>query len=396
MQPTSSNLTLTRWANVSVIILFLVMLWLPMFDTIFHLDHSTLPRENRVLAQFPKLRPGLAGQKEFIAGLEACFNDHFGWRNRLIHLHRRLQLGLFPETSGPSPRVIVGRNGWFFLNDGNAIKNYQGVLPFSPQDLLDWQALLEQRRDWLAQLGIKYIFVVAPDKQSVYSEQLPEWMKRVRPDTRLDQFFAHMRAHSTVEVLDLRPALRAARTIAPTYYQTDLHWNYFGGYVACQEIVKNLSKQLPGLQPLPLASFKLENKPIVKGFLAEWADADVNENCAVVLIPGPDLPRLEMSCKPIAYALTNVDFTKNPKAQGNVIVLGDSFKNALSPFLGYHFGRVNYYSRFPLSEKWIKQETPDIVISVMREQAFNECNPKGFDEQADFLMRHSLRSPPTK
>ncbi|MGD0350054.1 MAG: alginate O-acetyltransferase [Verrucomicrobiota bacterium] len=381
---------------MSLIILFLVMLWLPTLDTIFHIDRTTLPRENRVLAEFPELKPGLGGQKEFIAGLEAYFNDHFGWRNQLIHLHRRMELGLFPGKSGPSPGVIVGRNGWLFLNDNRTIENYQGVRRFSPQDLLDWQALLEHRRDWLAQLGIKYVFVVAPDKQSVYSEQLPDWMKKVRPDTKLDQFFAHMRAHSTVEVLDLRPALRAARTIAPTYYQTDCHWNYFGGFVAYQEIVKNLSKQLPGLKPLPLASFKLENKPIPSGNLAEWAEVDVNENCAVSLTPKPDLPRLEMSSKPTECVSSFVDFTKNPRAQGSVIVLGDSFRNGLSPFLGYHFGKVTYYSRFPLSEKWIKQEKPDIVISEMREQTFNECNPKGFDDWADYLMRHFLHSPPAK
>lgn len=90
--------------------LFLVMLWLPTLDTVFHLDHSTLPRENRALARFPELKPGLEGLKKFIAGLDAYFNDHFGWRNRLIHLQRRLELGLFPEKSGPSSGVIVGAN----------------------------------------------------------------------------------------------------------------------------------------------------------------------------------------------------------------------------------------------------------------------------------------------
>jgi alginate O-acetyltransferase complex protein AlgJ len=393
MKTTSVSSTSTRWRNVCLITLFLVMLWLPALDTFFQIDRATLPRENRELARPPELKPGLGGLKEFIGGAEAYFNDHFGWRNQLIHLHRRLETGLFPKKSEPSLSVIVGRNGWLFLKADKMIEYYQGTRRFSPQDLLDWQALLEHRRDWLAQLGIKYVFTVAPNKESIYSEQVPDWMKKVQPDTKLDQFLAHMHAHSTVEVLDLRPALRTARQIAPTYYQTDIHWNYFGSFVAYQEIVKNLSKQLPGLEPLPLAVFKLENRPIPSGDLADWADVDVNENCAVFLTPNPDLPRLEMSSKPREYAVTFVGFTENPKAQGSAVIFGDSFGNGWAPFLGYHFGKVTYYHHYELSEKWIKQEKPDIVISEMLEQAFNDVNPKGFDDLGDYLMRRVLHLP---
>ena len=396
MQANSANLTWTRWANVSLIMLFLVMLWLPTLDTVFHLDYSTLPRENRTLARFPELKPGLEGLKKFIAGLDAYFNDHFGWRNRLIHLQRRLELGLFPEKSGPSSGVIVGRNGWFFWKENGTIENYEGSRRFSPQYLADWQALLEHRRDQLAQLGIKYIFVVAPDKQSIYSEELPVWLKKVRPDTKLDQFFAYMRTHSTVDVVDLRPALRTARQIAPTYYQTDIHWNYFGGFVASQEIIKHLSKQLPGLEPLSSASFKLENKPIPCSHLAAWAEADVNENCAVFLSPKPYLPPLELSAEPPEYITSFVDLTRNSRASGSALVHCDSFGDGLAPFLGYHFGKVSYYHCLPLSEKLIRQEKPDIVITEILEKTFDESNPNGFDDPADRILKRVLRSSPAK
>jgi len=347
-----------------------------------------------MLARFPELKPGLAGLRKFIAGLDAYFNDHFGWRNGLIHLHRRLALGLFPEKNELSPGVIVGRNGWFFYKENGTIENDEGSRQFSPQDLQNWQALLEHRRDRLAQLGVKYIFVVAPDKESVYPEQLPGWLKKVQPVTKLDQFFAYMRTHSTVDVVDLRPALQAARQIAPTYYQTDIHWNYFGGFVASQEIIRHLAKQFPGLAPLSLASFKLENQPIPSSTLAAWAEADVNENCAVYLYPRRDLPRLELSAEPPGYVTSFVDFTKNSRASGSALVLCDSFGDGLAPFLGYHFGKVSYFHCLPLSETLIRQEKPDVVISEMLQKTFNVANPKGFDDSADRLLKRVLRSPP--
>jgi len=384
-----------RWANTSLIILFLLMLWLPTLDTLFHLDRSTFPRENRLLAQLPELRPSLGDLKEFIGGLDAYFNDHFGWRNRLIHLHRRLQLGVFPQRSGPKPTVIIGRNGWLFVNEGGTIEHYQGLWRFSPQDLLDWQALLEHRRDWLAQLGIKFIVVVAPDKESVYSEQLPAWLKKVQPTTKLDQFYAYMHAHSSVAVVDLRPALREAKMIAPTYYQTDPHWNYFGGFVASQEIIKCLSKQMPELEPLSLSSFNLEMKPIPCSNLAAWAEEDVNENCAVFLLPKPDLPRLEIDSKPTEFPSFFAHFTRNPKASGNAIVLGDSMADCMAPFLGYHFGVVSYYDLHVLSKRLILQEKPDVVIIEMLEKTFYRIGPKGYDDRADYVMRQFLHDSPT-
>lgn len=396
MKTTPASLTLTGGANVVLITLFMVMLWLPTLDICFHIDSATLPKENRSLAQFPELKPGLGGLKKCIAGLEAYFNDHFGWRNQLIHWHKRLELGLFPERRGVSPSVIIGRNGWLFLKTEGMVEHYRGVRQFAPQDLLDWQALLEHRRDWLAQRGIKYVFVVAPDKQSIYSEQLPDWLNKVRPDTKLDQFFAHMHAYSTVEVLDLRPALRDARRIAPTYFKTDAHWNFFGGFVAYQEIVKSLSKQQSGLEPLPLASFNLKNRLTPSSGLADYADLDVNETCAIFLSPIPDLPRLEISSKLGEYVCLGFRFTKNPKAKGSAVVFGDSYGDFLAPFLGYHFGKVTYTAQLSLSEKWIEQEKPDVVISEMVERYFNEGNPKVFDDPGDLLIRRHLNLAPAK
>jgi alginate O-acetyltransferase complex protein AlgJ len=367
MKNPPTSLTLTRWTNAVLIALFMFMLWLPTLDTVFHLDHSSSFNEKRQMARFPQLKSGMVGLKEYIAGLESYFNDHFGYRKRLIHWHNNWKYTLFRDKIGTD--VIVGRDDWLFYTDGEMVDHYRGVRQFAPQDLIDWQTLLEHRRDWLAQRRIKYIFFVAPDKQSIYSEQLPAWLTKVRPDTKLDQFLAFMRAHSTVDVLDLRPALRDARRITPTYYKTDTHWNLFGGFVACQEIVKNLSLQQPGLEPLSLDSFEQENKLTRGGDLANLLGLDVNEiseDNAILLTPKANLPPLEKGA----------NFTKNSKAQGSVIVFHDSFGAAMEPFLGYSFGNVIYIGQHELDARSVEREKPTIVISEIVEREFNVSNPK--------------------
>ncbi|MDR3460448.1 MAG: alginate O-acetyltransferase [Verrucomicrobiae bacterium] len=344
----------------------MAIIWLPTLGTFFHLDAAPAFNEKRQMARFPQRKPGLAGLKNYFAGLESYFNDHFGYRTRLIHWHNNWKYLLFRDKIGSD--VIVGRDDWLFYTADGMVDHYRGVRQFTTQDLLDWETLLEQRRDWLARRGIQYIFIVAPDKQTIYSETLPAWMTKVRPNTKLDQFFAWMRAHSTVDVLDLRPALRDARRIAPTYYKTDTHWNLFGGFIACQEIIKNLSKQQPALEPLSLDSFEQENRPASGGDLVDLLGLDINEiteDNNILLTPKAILPALEMSAT----------LTKNPKAAGIAVVFHDSFGTAMKPFLGYAFGKVIYLGQHELDPASIQREQPSIVISEIVEREFNSDKP---------------------
>ncbi len=372
MNPAPTNLTLTRRLNVALIAMFGVLLWLPTLDTFFHFDYTPALDEKRVPAQLPYLKSFPGGLKEYIVGLEACFNDHFGCRNQLIRWQMDWRQAL--RSAGDNAHdVIIGSDGWLFISQNQMVEHYRGMRQFAPQNLSGWQALLEHRRDWLARRGIKYVFVVAPDKHSIYSEYLPAWMTKLRPETKLDQFCIYMRAHSNVEVIDLRPALRDARRIAPTYFKTDTHWNAFGGFVACQEIVK----KLPGLEPLSLDSFELGKAAAPGGDLAIMLGLKTTEENAVSLTPKPGLPALEMSSKDLVKhpEYRGPSFTKNSGGKGAALLFCDSFGTALIPFLGWHFGKVTHLRKDTLDARWIEQEKPDVVISEMVEREFNTMDP---------------------
>ena len=103
--------------------------------------------------------------------MEAYFNDHFGFRKRLIRWYRLWRLDLFRDQKG-FRSVIAGKDGWYYFNENQMVEHYRGTLQFTPEQLQDWQKYLESYREWLAQRGIKFLFVVAPDKESIYPENL--------------------------------------------------------------------------------------------------------------------------------------------------------------------------------------------------------------------------------
>ena len=357
----------------------MTFLWLPTLDTFFHFDHSSIPGENRLPAEFPKIKPGSDGLKEFIVGLEAYFNDHIGFRKRLIWSYRSCIFYFFDVQKGHQS-VLVGRDGWLYFNENQMVEHYRGTLLFTPDQLQDWKTLLEHYRDWLAQRGIKFLFVVVPDKQSIYPEYLPSWMNKVSPETKLDQFFSYMKTHSTVDVLDLRQTLLAGRSMGPMYLKTDSHWNFLGAFLAYQRLANELAAQhLPAAEPMPLDAFERTNVPAPPGDLTAMAGTDSPESNAILLNPKAFLPPLDSIVR-LNYPGA-LFATRNLCARGNAFIYGDSFVNCWIPFLGYNFGQVYYFNNHSLTSKFMdaglfEQERPAVLIIEVIERSFNVAKPK--------------------
>ena len=336
MHSPSTTSTLTRVTNHVLIGLFMGLLWLPTLDTFLHFDYTPTPNENRGMASFPKLQSGARGLAVYVAGLESYFNDHFGCRKWLVREHSKLSWSIFKEKN--TSEVLVGKDGWLFYTAGNMIDHYSGQLQFTPEELHAWQVVLEKRWDWLARRGITYLFVVTPDKHSIYTEGLPDWVTKVRPQTKLDQFVAYMRDHSTVPVLDVREVVYKAKQVFPTYYKTDCHWNIFGGFIAYQELMRALAKQRPDVEkPLPLASFTIANRIGTGNYdMARMLGVSMIESNAFSLIPKSELPSFTTRL-PAHPDSTDPRSTYNLKAKGRLLVFQDSFAMAWVQFLGYHF-----------------------------------------------------------
>ena len=363
--------------------LFLLLLWLPLLDSVFHFDWTASLNENRRMAEWPGLPKSWHGLQDYAGGLEAYYNDHFGCRKCLVQWHNKLKWSLFREKIAGDVRLLPGKDGWLYYTEGDMVDHYTGELQFTPEQLHDWQVLLEKRRDWLAKRGIKYLFVVAPDKHTIYPEYLPDWIKKVRPQTKLDQFIAYMQEHSTVPVLDVRDVILAAKKNHPVYMRTDTHWNDIGAFVAYQKLVESMARQLPALklEPLPLASFDLTNQLMPGGDLARSLGLSMTESNAWFLIPKPGLPSFTITQPPAEHPTEPV-FSTNALAQGRLVIFHDSFAvndtyaGTWSPFLGYHFNRITYLWQYNLDTAWIERDKPDIVVTEMVERFFNIDDPE--------------------
>ena len=247
----------------------------------------------------------------------------------------------------PIPQVVLGAGGWLYYigaaGDKVIDRHVRGRDPFTPAELDRWRTFLIERTRHYRELGAKYVFVIAPNKESIYPEHLPDWIgPRVGP-TRLDQLMAHMKSTPEVTVVDLRATLRAAKGDAVVYYKADTHWNTRGAYAGYREIVRVLSSQFPGvsakawenLGPKAIARTGFDMARML-GLVPETPEPDfVLDHAACVpseVVPIPVPADLQSR-------LTAASSVTHCNAAGNVdaVIFQDSFGTALSPILAQSF-----------------------------------------------------------
>jgi hypothetical protein len=360
------------------ILFFLGLIWLPTLDHFFKLDHARMPNENRLPAVWPKFK-GIGQSRDFITGVENYFNDHFGFRKRLIRWNNHWKHQLFRTST--LKEVLVGREGWLFYTGAQMLEHWTRQAAWTEQDLQNWRRLLELRRDWLHQRGIKYLFIVPPDKHTVYPEYLPDWMVKSSKPAKLQQLADYMKTHSTVEFIDLTQSLIDAKKIRVDYLKTDTHWNNFGAFVAYQTLAQALTRQFPELQPLPADTYDWKPAPQPRGDSAILLGSDsAVETMGFTYVPLRPLPLLKVIFDPIRLPHqgtkeTRPCYTRNEQASGKAMVFHDSFARSWLQFLGQHFKEVIYVWQYNWDCALIERERPNIVIDETIERFFNLEDP---------------------
>jgi hypothetical protein len=360
-----------RVADLVLIAGFLATIWLPLAGMLLGLDAAFVLPENRNLAPRPSLAVKPEALRTFPGQFEAYFNDQFGFRKRLIHWLSIVKVeGLGVSTS---LRVVLGKDGWLFFTDEPTLQYYRNLHRFTPEEIEAWRRALESRRDWLAARGIKYLFVVMPNRETIYPERMPAAYNQMQCKSRLDRLVNCMRTNSDLPVLDVRDDLRRAREAERLYDVTDSHWNAWGAYVAYRRIVETLSTWFHDMKPLPRSGNRKVAQVIRGGDLALMLglqDRMSEERLALE-------PQVPWRAHPIASGLSTlppgVKAQIPPMEQDNprlprAVVFHDSFIGQLVPSLSEHFPRVVYVADHGLDRKLVEWERPDVVIQEMVER----------------------------
>lgn len=366
-----------RAANDLVtIVAFLAAICAPFLDLWIRPDAARNPekREMRAPARMPPLSFDKAVLTAFPEQYEDYFNDSYGLRDKLLRWHSIEKVFLFGVS--PTHDIYLGRDRWLFYDDGISLENHRGLVPFEEPDLAGWRKGLEDVSRLCAEIGAHFVYVIIPDKESVYPERVPARYNQVGP-TRADQLLADLRAHrSTVDVLDLRPLFLAEKAHdLPDewlYAQLGTHWSGRGSLVATQAILGHLTQRFPKLK-VPRAEDYVR-KPIgdsgdswgPRMYIEDWLDQTTymydlkvggwHSHVITETRYGPGRARVSVN-----------DDASLPRA----VIFHDSF----GPFIDWLMSeQLSYVASYwehtrPLQE--MQDHRPDVVIAMFVERTLN-------------------------
>lgn len=352
--------------------LFIGFIFAPPLITLVRKDALVSEFEKRQLAKLPAVKFDLQSLAKFPRQFEIYFNDHIGGRDQLISLHNTFNFRVLKKS--PVSLATVGEKKWLFSNADGELLDFMGLMQKDFATLEGYRHVLEDRRDWLAKFGVRYLFLPVPNKMMIYEEYLPLRVRQEKGVTIYGQFVDHMRKYSDfTDFLDLKAILLKGKEKWPVYFRTDTHWNLDGSLMADRAIIEHLQQWFPQLQTLELSDLK-RSEIYYRGDLAILMHVQGAIGEKVSVLEMKESCRNKKDQKLVGFVNKNIKLANDvrflPEVNGckgkglKALVIHDSFGNFLRPYLSEQFGEVIYmnYSTFSGMKEWIVQERPDVVI----------------------------------
>lgn len=349
-----------RTLRVMFILCFCAMLALPLaFADFTGGKDSTV--ENRVLAEAPTLQNGL---NAFHHGVEPWLNDNIGFRDAASRIVTKLDYALFRRSA--KSNNMIGKEDWIYYYNDDILADFIGGNAFTPEQTDAIANDMRRITERLAARGCETLFVLVPDKKSVYPEYYPAGIHRVAESSRLTQLGERLTERG-LNVLDLQPALEKGKELGFVYSQRldDAHWNALGAYVGYQAIVEQLqaagARRLDKWTITPYeaqgsfnASVPLsETNYIVKS----GAEADIQDAASELASMLQLLYNNDAATYQRRYRNTDARLPK-------LLFVGDSYMQSSYPYYPQSFSETTYLHFSDAACFWrvFEQFTPDVVV----------------------------------
>ena len=368
-----------RLSDTLVSVVFIAVLVVPSVDLFFGIDKT--PMSDRREIGMPEWPDDASGLGRYAGDLRYFLMNRFGFEGAMVRAHGLVKHDVLGVS--PSMRVIMGSDGWYFLDLYRGNVDPAGYRRFADEGVERWRAAIEGRRAWLAERDVAYLFMVAPDKATVYTEYLPPAYRGLAEATRLALLTEEMMRSDGAGYLDLAGVLREAKDRGRLYHKTDTHWNELGAYEAYRAIAGVLSGRWPGLVPIERDRLVVREEAGSGGDHARLMGLkdDLSEGRFYTSVAGAVAHESEPE-GPLRYDTIDVggrEYVRTVSERGEIgraVILRDSFGDLLVPYLSEHFREAVWVWTDEFDEGVIEGFEPDVVIQEIVERKLLTHEPK--------------------
>ena len=345
---------------------FILLICLPWFFWFFLEELvDTTNYENRQYASRPRLT--LGSYIHFATDYTNYLNDSIPFRNSLVTLNNAIDYFIY--NTSPDTDVIIGKDNWLFYGttgDGNPLSCYQGNNLLSENELVQIAENCLRQRDYLASLGKAFIIYIAPNKERIYSEYMPDCYGLPAENYRALQIYRYLSRNTDLHVVYAYDELMQTKRLLSDnlYYKTDTHWNAVGGYVGARLLLHELDIDIPAIDSDQIRIIHgNQHSGDLAGMLnlskqLEFSDPEYS----VAGYPMNHFERLD------GDILTSFDCKASSPDHRKLYILRDSFAIAMYPYLGSQFSETFFrHYDTDLHEDFLEHD-PDIVVMEVVER----------------------------
>ncbi|MFT5260268.1 MAG: alginate O-acetyltransferase complex protein AlgJ [Saprospiraceae bacterium] len=375
----------------AIALLFIFAISTPGLAWLFGETQNTSEQEKRRLASAPEINFDKRLLTQFPADFDQYFSDHYGLRSELITLRQSWKSAAFGKSS--LKKVIEGEQDWLFYDWKESLKDHIGESTLNQQQLNSWQQHLVDKKKWLSNLGIKYLFVPALNKMSLFPEHLPKRIRDHSGETMLDQLFTKLESDKVFDnYLELEPMLMERKLTGPEmlqskldndikadslYLREDTHWSSLGAFLSYQSIMLKLQTLLPTLEAAlqfdEVKPKRIDKKGDLAGMLSISIPEQHHRLIPIEQCAPQEYELLRSFKKTHAYKLQK---RKLPKKAGcatkslRAVIMHDSFGKEIQPFFAESFKEVIFIENynFVALEGFLRDVKPDVFIDIRVER----------------------------
>ena len=306
---------------------------------------------NQTIAAPPALRDaGGAWDPGFLSKLRDYAADNFFLRQDLITAWSALNAkGLH---SSITEDVVLGRDGWLYF--GDTLADYAGLDPMDRRELFSAARNLSLICEYCESQGARFLFTVAPNKNSLYPEHMPGLTASGEPHDA-ERLAAELERQG-VEYLDCFALFRDREETL--YFRTDSHWDSKGAALAADALNEALGRSSAYFAG-PFSPEEVHKGDLYDMLYPAGDGLEADRVYGGVLDFGYDAP---------IRSAENLTIMTHGGGEGSLLMFRDSFGNLLYPYLADSFGTALFSRSVPYRLELAAERDADCVVLELVER----------------------------
>lgn len=279
---------------------------------------------NEQLAKAPVFWNENGLNPDCLADTAAWFADHFYLRQELISVNNALTARVFGASG--TKDVIQGTDGWLYYH--STLADFTGSAPLTRAETAAMASNLALMEEYLHEQGRRFVFFIAPNKNSVYPGHMPNF--GTQAEQTPGQVLLEELKERGISAVDFFEGLEAVEETL--YFAHDSHWNSRGAALAADAINARFGRES-------------------RYFAADFSESvPHNGDLYAMMYPAFTDPErdpvyggtLDFSYTTNATQPDSIVLETESGASGSLLAYRDSFGNLLYPYLADSFGTAKF------------------------------------------------------